>query len=56
VGLGAAAVGAHWGLTGLVAGVALGWLLRTVAAAWLVLPHLLSTPAPAGLPVRDANP
>jgi O-antigen/teichoic acid export membrane protein len=56
VGLGAAAVGAHWGLAGLVAGVALGWLLRTVAAAWLVLPHLLSTPATAGLPVRDANP
>jgi len=56
VGLGAAAIGAHWGLTGLVAGVALGWLVRTVAAAWLVLPHLLSTPATAGLSVRDANP
>jgi hypothetical protein len=52
IGLGAAAIGAHWGLTGLVAGVAVGWLLRTVAASWLALPHLIATPAAAGRAMR----
>ena len=28
-------VGVRWGLTGLVYGVGLGWLLRAAAAGWL---------------------
>jgi O-antigen/teichoic acid export membrane protein len=35
-----AAVGAHWGLTGLVSGVGVGWLVRAVVISWLAAPHL----------------
>jgi O-antigen/teichoic acid export membrane protein len=37
------AVGAHWGLAGLVLGVGGGWLFRVVATAWLAAPHLRAT-------------
>ena len=43
----AAAVGARWGLTGVVYGVGLGWLTHAVAAACLALPHLGDAPARA---------
>jgi hypothetical protein len=36
----AGAVGARWGLTGLVYGVAGGWLLRSASAAFLAAPYL----------------
>ena len=36
------AVGARWGLDGLIYGVALGWILRSIAAAWLARPYLES--------------
>jgi vacuolar-type H+-ATPase subunit I/STV1 len=36
-----AAVGAHWGLTGLVYGVGFGWLTRAVAVGYIAAPHLL---------------
>lgn len=39
-GIGAAALGARWGLAGVVYGVGVGWLIRTLAATVLALPHL----------------
>jgi hypothetical protein len=36
--------GAHWGLTGLVCGVGLGWLTRAVMLTWLAAPHLSRSP------------
>jgi hypothetical protein len=41
-------VGAHWGLAGLIYGVALGWFLRAIFAGVVVLRHLR---LPATLPV-----
>jgi O-antigen/teichoic acid export membrane protein len=35
-----AAIGAHWGLIGLVSGVGAGWLVRAVVIGWLAAPHL----------------
>jgi hypothetical protein len=40
VGLLAAIVGARWGLSGLIYGVALGWLMRSVSALYVVARHL----------------
>jgi O-antigen/teichoic acid export membrane protein len=40
VGVAAAVVGARWGLTGVVWGVAAGWAVRCAALAWLSRPHL----------------
>jgi len=37
-----AAVGAPWGLKGVLYGVAVGWLVRTIAGAVLAWPHLRS--------------
>lgn len=36
----ASIVGARWGLTGVIYGVALGWLLRAATAAYPILKHL----------------
>jgi hypothetical protein len=41
----AAAIGARWGLTGVVAGVACGWLLRAAVATWIAVPYLAKRPA-----------
>jgi O-antigen/teichoic acid export membrane protein len=46
--LAAAIVGARWGLAGLIYGVGLGWLLRAVTQAYLILRHLK---LPASIPV-----
>jgi O-antigen/teichoic acid export membrane protein len=40
------ALGAHWGLAGLVFGVGSGWLFRVVATTWLAAPHLRATSHP----------
>ena len=49
VGLGliGAYVGAHWGLTGVIYGVALGWFLRAIISFGVVIRHLR---LPAGVP------
>jgi Na+-driven multidrug efflux pump len=47
VSLAAAYVGAHWGLAGVIYGVALGWYLRAAISWALVLRHLR---LPAALP------
>jgi O-antigen/teichoic acid export membrane protein len=39
-----AAVGARWGLTGVIYGVSLGWLVQLVAAAFIGLPKLNQDP------------
>jgi O-antigen/teichoic acid export membrane protein len=46
--LAAAVFGARWGLAGLIYGVGLGWLLRAVTQAYLILRHLK---LPASIPV-----
>jgi O-antigen/teichoic acid export membrane protein len=47
----AALLGAHWGLAGLIYGVGLGWLLRSVTAFYLALRHLrLPAPVPVTAP------
>jgi O-antigen/teichoic acid export membrane protein len=48
VALAAAILGARWGLTGVIYGVGLGWLLRAVTQAHLILRHLK---LPASIPV-----
>jgi hypothetical protein len=40
VGLVAAVVGARWGLEGVIYGVALGWMIRSVSALYVVARHL----------------
>jgi O-antigen/teichoic acid export membrane protein len=40
VGLAAAIVGARWGLAGVIYGVALGWLMRSVSVFYVVARHL----------------
>jgi hypothetical protein len=40
VGLVAAIVGARWGLAGVIYGVALGWLMRSLSALYVVARHL----------------
>jgi O-antigen/teichoic acid export membrane protein len=47
----AAIVGAHWGLAGVIYGVALGWLLRALAALYFTVRHLrFPAPLPATAP------
>jgi O-antigen/teichoic acid export membrane protein len=45
----AAFVGAHWGLVGVIYGVAFGWLLRALAALYFTVRHL-RLPAPLPVP------
>lgn len=53
VGLAVAAsvFGARWGLTGVIYGVALGWLVRALTAAYPIVRHLRLDMAPAHPPV-----
>jgi hypothetical protein len=39
-----AAIGARWGLPGVLYGVAVGWLSQGLFAAWIVAPHLRQAP------------
>jgi Na+-driven multidrug efflux pump len=41
----AAVVGAHWGLAGVIYGVAVGWMVRSVSAFYMVARHLRLPPA-----------
>ncbi|MBW4052892.1 MAG: oligosaccharide flippase family protein [Proteobacteria bacterium] len=41
--------GGAWGLVGVLYGIAAGWLLRCLLAAWLALPHLRARERPRGL-------
>ena len=53
IALAAALVGARWGLTGVIYGVAIGWAVRAVVAFAVVVPHLRlpdAVPAPAPEP------
>ncbi|HET9106471.1 MAG TPA: oligosaccharide flippase family protein [Steroidobacteraceae bacterium] len=50
VGVAGALAGGHWGLVGVLYGIACGWLVRCVLAAWLALPHLNARERPGGLP------
>jgi O-antigen/teichoic acid export membrane protein len=43
-----AAVGARWGLTGLIYGASVGWLFRTAAALAIMYRHLRPAARPAG--------
>ncbi len=45
-GVGGAVIGAHWGLKGVIAGVALGWLVRAAVAGLAALPNLRKPPEP----------
>ena len=40
VAVGGATVGAHWGLTGLIYGVSLGWVAQVIVSVGMVLSHL----------------
>ncbi len=51
IGLGAAIVGARWGLAGVIYGVALGWMVRSLSAFYVVARHLrLPVAEPAAEP------
>jgi O-antigen/teichoic acid export membrane protein len=42
-------IAAPWGLTGALYGISVGWLTRTLAAAWIAAPHLMNADGnPAG--------
>ena len=42
-GVAGAFLGVPWGLEGVIAGVALGWLFRACAALWVAAPNLRRT-------------
>jgi O-antigen/teichoic acid export membrane protein len=56
VSIGISCVGAFltapWGLTGVLYGISAGWLVRTIAAAWIAAPHLLQGRGDLPHPVR----
>lgn len=41
-----------WGLTGVLYGISAGWLVRTLAAVWVAVPHLLQGRGNLPYPVR----
>jgi O-antigen/teichoic acid export membrane protein len=41
-----------WGLTGVLYGISAGWLVRTLAAVWIAVPHLLQARSDLPYPVR----
>ena len=43
---------APWGLTGVLYGISAGWLVRTLAAVWVAVPHLLQGRGNLPYPVR----
>ena len=47
-----ASLTARWGLTGVLYGISTGWLLRTLTAAWLAVPHLLQGRGDLPYPIR----
>ena len=47
-----AAFGARWGLSGVLYGVALGWLSQGVSAMWIAAPHLRQS---GGVPPTDGR-
>jgi O-antigen/teichoic acid export membrane protein len=47
VAIGGAAVGAHWGLVGVVYGVSLGWVAQVIVSVGMVLPYLKIDPSHA---------
>ena len=51
IGIWAAAIGAHWGLAGVMLGVGLGWLIRALVAFYLTMRHLK---LPAGVPATSS--
>lgn len=51
-----AAVGARWGLTGVICGVGAGWLVYGLVAAALSAPHFAATALPRPLPADRALP
>ena len=56
LGIGGAVLGGRWGLTGVVYGVALGWLAVAICAAFLSIPHLREPPrAPNSAAGRAPN-
>lgn len=51
VAIGAAVIGARWGLAGVIYGVGLGWLVRAISAMYLTARHLrLPATAPVAAP------
>jgi O-antigen/teichoic acid export membrane protein len=46
VGALAAFLAASWGLVGVLYGISAGWLVRTLIAAWMAMPHLRRPAAP----------
>ena len=50
IGIAGAAVGARWGLVGVIYGVAVGWLVRAVAPIWITARHLREPVVPAVQP------
>jgi O-antigen/teichoic acid export membrane protein len=53
VGLIGAAIGSHWGLTGLVSGICVGSLVRAVVISWIAAPHLSNASSDPVSPERD---
>jgi hypothetical protein len=51
IGIWAAAIGARWGLAGVMLGVGVGWLMRALVAFYLTMRHLK---APAGVPATSS--
>jgi O-antigen/teichoic acid export membrane protein len=45
-------IAAPWGLTGVLYGISAGWLVRTLAAVWVAVPHLLHSRSNLPYPVR----
>src|SRR6185437_4556870 len=45
-------IAAPWGLTGVLYGISAGWLIRTLAAVWVAVPHLLQSRSNLPYPVR----
>jgi O-antigen/teichoic acid export membrane protein len=51
IGIGAGMIGSHWGLAGVIYGVALGWFTRAVSALYIAARHLRYAEAdPVGQP------
>jgi O-antigen/teichoic acid export membrane protein len=53
--VGAAAVGARWGLVGVIYGVGIGWMLRALTALAITVRHLRYAPAVPGTPPERAQ-
>lgn len=56
VAIGAAVLGARWGLAGVIYGVGLGWLIRALSAFYVTARHLRPLPVTAATPIGEATP